>query len=81
MRYFRWLVMFLFVSDSWNNINKAKRKLYLKNVYRVLLTRARQGMVIVVPEGDGEEGILWCDVWVFGKIYDLHNIEIDLFIR
>lgn len=25
---------------------------YLKNAYRVLLTRARQGMVIVVPEGD-----------------------------
>jgi hypothetical protein len=24
----------------------------LKNAYRVLLTRARQGMVIVVPEGD-----------------------------
>jgi hypothetical protein len=26
--------------------------MYLKNAYRVLLTRARQGMVIVVPEGD-----------------------------
>jgi hypothetical protein len=25
---------------------------YLLNAYRVLLTRARQGMVIVVPEGD-----------------------------
>jgi hypothetical protein len=27
----------------------------LKNAYRVLLTRARQGMVIVVPEGDEED--------------------------
>jgi DUF2075 family protein len=25
---------------------------YQKNVYRVLLTRARRGMVIIVPEGD-----------------------------
>ena len=37
---------------KWNNINKDYRKQYLKNAYRVLLTRARQGMVIVVPEGD-----------------------------
>jgi hypothetical protein len=28
----------------------------LKNAYRVLLKRARQGMVIVVPEGDDEDG-------------------------
>jgi hypothetical protein len=41
-----------FCGDRWNNINKAERKMYLKNAYRVLLTRARQGMVIVVPEGD-----------------------------
>ena len=27
----------------------------MKNAYRVLLTRARQGMVIVVPEGDLED--------------------------
>jgi hypothetical protein len=41
-----------FVGDHWNNINKTERKVYLKNAYRVLLTRARQGMVIVIPEGD-----------------------------
>jgi len=41
-----------FLGDRWNNINKPERKLYLKNAYRVLLTRARQGMVIVVPPGD-----------------------------
>ena len=34
---------------------KAERQNYLKNAYRVLLTRARQGMVIVVPEGDTED--------------------------
>jgi hypothetical protein len=27
----------------------------LKNAYRVLLTRAREGMVIVVPDGDGND--------------------------
>ena len=41
-----------FVGDRWYNINKKERQLYQKNAYRVLLTRARQGMVIVVPEGD-----------------------------
>jgi len=44
-----------FVGSRWNNINKAERKLYLKNGYLVLLTRARQGTVIVVPEGDDED--------------------------
>jgi hypothetical protein len=43
---------FSFCGDRWNNIKKEERKQYLKNAYRVLLTRARQGMVIVVPEGD-----------------------------
>ena len=41
-----------FVGDRWNHIKKIERQNYLKNAYRVLLTRARQGMVIVVPEGD-----------------------------
>lgn len=41
-----------FCGDRWNNIKKEQRKQYLKNAYRVLLTRARQGMVIVIPQGD-----------------------------
>ena len=44
-----------FSGDKWNHIRKAERKLYQKNAYRVLLTRARQGMVIVVPEGDSSD--------------------------
>lgn len=44
-----------FVGNRWQNINKAERQLYLKNAYRVLLTRARQGMVIVVPPGEPED--------------------------
>ncbi len=41
-----------FVGSKWNSIKKDERQVYLKNAYRVLLTRARQGMVIVVPDGD-----------------------------
>ncbi|MBP7149413.1 MAG: DUF2075 domain-containing protein [Acidobacteria bacterium] len=41
-----------FRGDSWQHIRKSERKQYLLNAYRVLLTRARQGMVIFVPAGD-----------------------------
>jgi hypothetical protein len=44
-----------FVGERWRYINKQERKLYQKNAYRVLLTRARQGMVIVVPSGDSDD--------------------------
>ena len=39
-----------FKGTKWQNINKEIDKEYLKNTYRVLLTRARQGMVIFIPE-------------------------------
>ena len=40
-----------FRGTKWQNVRTDERKLYLTNAYRVLLTRARQGMVIFVPEG------------------------------
>ena len=40
-----------FRGTKWQNVNKADKRTYLKNAYRVLLTRARQGMVIFVPSG------------------------------
>ena len=43
---------FSFVGTKWNRVLTPERKQYLKNAYRVLLTRARQGMIIVVPKGD-----------------------------
>lgn len=46
---------FAFKGNKWQNINNLERKKYLINAYRVLLTRARQGMVIVVPEGNPED--------------------------
>ena len=39
-----------FKGTKWQNINKEIDKEYLKNTYRVLLTRARQGMVIFIPK-------------------------------
>ena len=38
--------------DKWQNINKPVNQEYQINAYRVLLTRARQGIVILIPEGD-----------------------------
>lgn len=40
-----------FKGTRWNRRNKDEQKRYLLNSYRVLLTRARQGMVIFVPKG------------------------------
>ena len=44
-----------FRGTRWVNINAEDRQRYRENAYRVLLTRARQGMVIYVPEGDCED--------------------------
>jgi hypothetical protein len=41
-----------FRGDGWTDTKKIDRKRYQLNAYRVLLTRARQGMVIFVPPGD-----------------------------
>jgi hypothetical protein len=41
-----------FKGTKWQTIGDATRQLYRKNAYRVLLTRARQGMIIYVPYGD-----------------------------
>jgi len=44
-----------FRGTTWQRVNQAERQLYLKNAYRVILTRARQGMIIFVPEGDASD--------------------------
>jgi hypothetical protein len=40
-----------FSGTRWSAIGDPERRTYLENAYRVLLTRARQGMVIFVPPG------------------------------
>lgn len=44
-----------FRGTRWERVNAVERQLYLKNAYRVLMTRARQGMIIFVPEGSSED--------------------------
>ncbi|MCK5521088.1 MAG: DUF2075 domain-containing protein [Candidatus Marinimicrobia bacterium] len=44
-----------FRGKKWINIKKLELQTYQKNAYRVLLTRARQGMIICIPKGDGED--------------------------
>lgn len=41
-----------FIGSKWTKVHKPDRRQYLRNAYRVLLTRARQGMVIFVPTGN-----------------------------
>jgi hypothetical protein len=44
-----------FRGDRWCKIAKPEKRRYLLNAYRVLLTRARQGMVIYVPLGESND--------------------------
>ena len=44
-----------FSGTKWQEVRQAEDQRYRLNAYRVLLTRARQGMVIVVPEGDSQD--------------------------
>lgn len=44
-----------FKGSRWQSINQDIAKEYLLNSYRVLLTRARQGMIIFVPEVDDSD--------------------------
>jgi len=46
---------FSFTGNKWHNIRSAERQAYQLNAYRVLLTRARQGMILCVPEGDPKD--------------------------
>jgi DUF2075 family protein len=44
-----------FAGTKWKKRQQDEQKRYLENAYRVLLTRARQGMVIFVPQGDDND--------------------------
>src|SRR5260221_11299386 len=41
-----------FRGNGWQHIRSRDRQTYLKNAYRVMLTRAGQGMGVVVPLGE-----------------------------
>ena len=61
----------------WEHIKSEQRQKYQINAYRVLLTRARQGMVICVPEGNPDDKTRLPEFYdgVFGYLRD---IRIDL---
>ena len=67
-----------FSGKKWKHMRKADRHLHLKNAYRVLLTRARQGMVIFVPEGDGEDATrspaFYDETYRYLRSLDLHEL-------
>ena len=44
-----------FRGDKWTEVHNTDNRGYLRNAYRVLLTRARQGMVIFVPPGSSSD--------------------------
>lgn len=52
-----------FVGHRWQHVRSPDRQMYLKNAYRVLLTRARQGMVVVVPPGEQEDHTRKCEYY------------------
>ena len=50
----RWTYL-SFRGTQWRRVNSDERRLYLENAYRVMLTRARQGMILFVPRGEDED--------------------------
>ena len=60
---------YAFRGTRWNKRNKYEQKRYLINSYRVLLTRARQGMIIYVPIGVNPEIDSTRDYRFYDEIY------------
>ena len=54
---------FNFNGTKWQNVHKEDNILYLKNAYRVLLTRARQGFIIFIPTGDKDDTTMLPDFY------------------
>ena len=61
---------FKFRGAGWNHVNIPQRQEYMKNAYRVLLTRARQGMVIYVPVGTDENEDVTREHVLYDEIYN-----------
>lgn len=64
-----------FKGTKWQRRNKPEQKRYLLNAYRVLLTRARQGMVIFVPEGCDPEIDATRNNRFYDEIYEYLTIK------
>lgn len=70
-----------FRGTKWNKRNKQDQKRYLLNSYRVLLTRARQGMVIFVPNGVEDEvdstrnHKYYDEIYIYLKLCGIKDLE------
>ena len=64
--------------SKWQTINKEDNKRYLKNAYRVLLTRAREGFIIFVPNGDNSDNTRLCkyydELWEYLKSIGIYTV-------
>ena len=67
-----------FRGSRWNKIRNKEAQSYQLNAYRVLMTRARQGMVICVPEGNEKDPTRLPEFYD-GTFKYLNSIEIDIF--
>ncbi|HEX5731883.1 MAG TPA: DUF2075 domain-containing protein [Blastocatellia bacterium] len=67
-----------FRGTNWQDVNDSDAAIYLKNAYRVLLTRARQGMVILVPYGSEDDHTRQSDFYdkTFDYLRSLGIIEL-----
>lgn len=65
--------------SKWQTINKEDNRRYLKNAYRVLLTRAREGFIIFVPKGDDSDNTRLCkyydELWEYLKDIKIEEIK------
>lgn len=64
--------------SRWLTINQEDKKRYLKNAYRVLLTRAREGFVIFVPHGDNTDATrqrrFYDELWDYLKKVEIEEL-------
>lgn len=65
-----------FRGTTWQEVNGSEARLYLKNAYRVLLTRARQGMIIFVPKGRKQDHTRHPDFYD-GTYYYLRSLGME----
>lgn len=71
-RYYRFNGQTKWIEQSDNNENKREQMKYMLNAYRVLLTRARAGMIICVPKGNANKTVsgFWEDTTRLPEYYD-----------
>lgn len=68
-----------FKGTTWRKVNNLDTKQYVLNKYRVLMTRAREGMIIWIPEGDNNDytrtSIIYDPIYDYLKSCGISDIE------